>query len=88
VNRQITTTNLSTGQRRRLALILCLLDDKPVFLLDEWAAEQDPQFRRRFYRELLPELKQQGKTIVAVTHDDDSYDVADRVLKMQFGNFV
>ena len=88
VNRQITTTNLSTGQRRRLALILCLLDDKPVFLLDEWAAEQDPQFRRRFYRELLPELKQQGKTIIAVTHDDDSYDVADRVLKMQFGNFV
>ena len=88
VNREITTTNLSTGQRKRLALVLCLLDDKPIFLLDEWAAEQDPQFRRKFYREILPELKRQGKTIVAVTHDDDSYDVADRLLKMQYGKFV
>jgi putative pyoverdin transport system ATP-binding/permease protein len=88
VNRQITTTSLSTGQRKRLALVLCLLDDKPIFLLDEWAAEQDPQFRRKFYREILPELKQQGKTIVAVTHDDDHYEIADRVLKMQFGKFV
>jgi putative ATP-binding cassette transporter len=88
VNREITTINLSTGQRKRLALVLCLLENKPIFLLDEWAAEQDPQFRKKFYREILPELKQQGKTIVSVTHDDDSYDVADRVLKMQFGNFV
>jgi putative ATP-binding cassette transporter len=88
VNREITTTNLSTGQRKRLALVLCLLDDKPIFLLDEWAAEQDPQFRRKFYREILPEIKRQGKTIVAVTHDDDSYDVADRLMKMQYGKFV
>ena len=85
---QITNIDLSSGQRKRLALVLALLEDRSIFLFDEWAAEQDPPFRRKFYREILPELKRQGKTVVAVTHDDDHYDVADRVLKMQFGNFV
>lgn len=85
---RITTLSLSTGQRKRLALVLSLLEDKPILLLDEWAIEQDPAFRRKFYREILPWLKRQEKTVVAVTHDDDHYDVADRVLKMQFGNFV
>ena len=88
VDHQITTVDLSSGQRKRLALVLSILEDKPILLLDEWAAEQDPQFRRKFYREILPWLKQQEKTVVAVTHDDDHYDVADRVLKMQFGKFV
>jgi putative ATP-binding cassette transporter len=85
---RITNIDLSSGQRKRLALVLALLEDRRIFLLDEWAAEQDPSFRRKFYREILPELKRQGKTVVAVTHDDDQYEVADRVLKMQFGNFV
>src|SRR5271167_870343 len=85
---QITTSGLSTGQRKRLALVLSLLENKPILLLDEWAIEQDPAFRRKFYREILPWLKQQEKTVVAVTHDDYHYDVADRVLKMQFGKFV
>jgi putative ATP-binding cassette transporter len=88
VDRQITTVDLSSGQRKRLALVLSLLEDKPILLLDEWAAEQDPPFRRKFYREILPWLKEQEKTVVAVTHDDEHYDIADRVLKMQFGNFV
>ena len=88
MDHQITSLNLSSGQRKRLALVISLLEDKPILLLDEWAAEQDPPFRRKFYREILPWLKRQEKTIVAVTHDDDHYDVADRVLKMQFGNFV
>lgn len=86
--RRITDVKLSTGQRKRLALVLAMLDDKPILLLDEWAAEQDPQFRRKFYREILPELKARGKTIIAVSHDDDHYSVADRVLKMQYGKFV
>jgi len=84
----LSTTRLSTGQRKRLALIVALMEERPVLLLDEWAAEQDPQFRRKFYREILPELKRQGKTVVAVTHDDEYYGVADRVLKMQYGQFV
>jgi putative ATP-binding cassette transporter len=88
VDHKITSVNLSSGQRKRLALVLSLLEAKPILLLDEWAAEQDPPFRRKFYREILPWLKQQQKTVVAVTHDDDHYDVADRVLKMRFGRFV
>lgn len=88
VDRQITFLNLSTGQRKRLALVVSLLEDKPILLLDEWAAEQDRPFRRKFYREILPWLKQQQKTVVAVSHDDDYYDVADRVLKMEFGRIV
>ena len=88
VDRQITFLSLSSGQRKRLALVVSLLEDKPILLLDEWAAEQDRPFRRKFYREILPWLKQQKKTVVAVTHDDDYYDVADRVLKMEFGKIV
>ena len=88
LDHQITTLRLSSGERKRLALVLSLLEDKPILLLDEWAAEQDPPFRRKFYHEILPRLKRQGKTVVAVTHDDDHYDVADRVLRMQFGKFV
>ncbi|MBV9297905.1 MAG: ATP-binding cassette domain-containing protein, partial [Verrucomicrobia bacterium] len=76
VDHQITSLNLSSGQRKRLALVLSVLEDKPILLLDEWAAEQDPPFRRKFYREILPWLKQQQKTVVAVTHDDDHYEVA------------
>lgn len=88
VGDKISAVNLSSGERKRLALVLALLDNAPILLLDEWAAEQDPNFRRKFYREILPWLKRQGKTVVAVTHDDDQYEVADRVLKMQFGTFV
>ncbi len=88
IGNQITSTRLSTGQRKRLALVVALMEDRPILLLDEWAAEQDPQFRRKFYREILPSLKASGKTIVAVSHDDEYYDVADRVLKMQYGKFI
>jgi len=87
-NGRISFSGLSSGQRKRLALVVALLEDKPILLLDEWAAEQDPPFRRKFYREILPWLKKQQKTVVAVTHDDDYYDVADRVLKMQFGKIT
>jgi len=66
VDRRVETLSLSSGQRKRLALVLSLLEDKPILLLDEWAAEQDPPFRRKFYREILPWLKQQEKTVVAV----------------------
>lgn len=79
---------LSSGQRKRLALIVSLIDDKPITVFDEWAADQDPEFREYFYRSLVPKLKQQGKTVVAATHDDRYFDVADRVIKMEMGRFV
>jgi len=69
----------SQGQRKRLALITALAEDRDILLLDEWAAEQDPEFRRYFYTELIPEWKRAGKTVIAVTHDDQYFDAADRV---------
>jgi len=83
-----TTLNLSTGQRKRLAMIVTLLEDKPVVIFDEWAADQDPSFRRKFYEEILPGLKAKGKVVICVTHDDRYFDVADRRLKMEFGRIV
>ena len=82
---RFTTTQLSTGQRKRLALVVSYLEDKPVYVFDEVAADQDPRFRRYFYETLLPELKRAGKTVVAVSHDDRYFHVADRVLQMDYG---
>ncbi len=82
---RFTNTHLSTGQRKRLALVVSYLEDKPVYVFDEVAADQDPQFRRYFYETLLPELKGTGKTIVVVSHDDRYFHLADRVLKMDYG---
>ncbi len=79
------TTDLSTGQRKRLALMVAELEDKPVMVLDEWAADQDPQFRKIFYETLLPDLKRRGKIIICVTHDDRWFDQADRVFHMEEG---
>ena len=85
---RFTRQNLSTGQRKRLALIVSLLEDKPIFIFDEWAADQDPQFKDYFYDVLLKKLKAEGKTVIAVSHDDRYFKVADRVIKMDYGNFV
>ncbi|WP_321335978.1 cyclic peptide export ABC transporter [Breoghania sp.] len=80
-----TTTKLSTGQRKRLALLTVLLDDKPVVVFDEWASDQDPAFRAEFYTSILPELAAQGKVVLVVTHDDDYFSVADRIITFRYG---
>ena len=85
---RIRDTRLSQGQRKRLALLLALLEQRDILLLDEWAADQDPLFRRLFYRELLPLLKAGGKTVFAITHDDHYFDQADRLLKMDGGQLT
>lgn len=85
---RFTTLDLSAGQRKRLALLVALLEDRPVLILDEWAADQDPQFRKFFYETLLVRWKSEGKTIIAATHDDRYFAVADRVLKMEYGQFL
>ncbi|MDC3961005.1 cyclic peptide export ABC transporter [Polyangium jinanense] len=82
---QFTRRTLSTGQRRRLYTIMTLLEDRPVYVFDEWAADQDPGFRRYFYEELVPALKGRGKTVIAVTHDDRYFHCADRVIKLSYG---
>lgn len=78
-------TNLSTGQRKRLALAVSLLEDKEILVFDELAADQDPHFRKHFYEVLLGELKMQGKTVIAVTHDERFWHLADRVIRMEYG---
>lgn len=83
---RFSTTNLSTGQRKRLALVVAYLEDRPVYLFDEWAADQDPVFKRVFYMELLPELKARGKTIIVISHDDAYFACADRVIKLEDGH--
>lgn len=82
---RFTNTDLSTGQRKRLALIIALIQHRPILVFDELAADQDPKFRKLFYEDILPELKQQGKTIISVTHDDKYFGVADQVLSMNNG---
>ncbi|GKS74486.1 cyclic peptide export ABC transporter [Acidovorax sp. SUPP950] len=80
-----TTTDLSTGQRKRLALVHAYLEGRPVLVFDEWAADQDPTFRHLFYTELLPELRAKGHLLVVISHDDRYFHLADRVVTMQAG---
>jgi putative pyoverdin transport system ATP-binding/permease protein len=82
---RFTTRDLSTGQRKRLAMIVALLEDREVYIFDEWAADQDAHFRDVFYTEMLPDFKARGKTVVAVTHDDRYWDRCDRRLSLDLG---
>lgn len=81
-------TTLSKGQQKRLALIFTMLEDCEILIFDEWAAEQDPIFRKYFYRTILPQLQEQGKTVIAITHDDAYFDCADRIIKFEYGQIV
>ncbi|MBI9089231.1 MAG: cyclic peptide export ABC transporter [Desulfobacterium sp.] len=85
---RFTQIRLSTGQKKRLGLIVSYLEDKPILAFDEVAADQDPTFREYFYSVVLKELKEMGKTIIIISHDDRYFHVADRVLKMDYGKFV
>jgi putative pyoverdin transport system ATP-binding/permease protein len=79
---------LSQGQRKRLALLTASLEDRPVYVFDEWAADQDPEFKDFFYRDLLPELKAKGKLVLVICHDDHYFDVADRMIKLESGKII
>ncbi len=81
----LSTVDLSQGQRKRLALLHAYLEDRPIYLFDEWAADQDPHYKAIFYLELLPELKARGKTVFVISHDDHYYAVADRLIKLTSG---
>lgn len=84
-NGMFTTQNLSTGQRKRLALVITFMEDKDIYIFDEVAADQDPEFRKFFYEVLLKDLVSKGKTVIAATHDDHYFHLADRVIKMVYG---
>jgi putative ATP-binding cassette transporter len=82
---RFSTTSLSDGQRRRLALVVALADDRDIYLLDEWAADQDPEFREAFYTRILRQMRAAGKLVIVITHDDRYFQYADRVVVMEYG---
>ena len=84
-NDHFSTTALSQGQRKRLSLLSAYLEDRPIYIFDEWAADQDPTFRKIFYTQILSELKQRGKTVIVISHDDHYFHVADRLIKLDYG---
>lgn len=84
-NGQFSTTALSQGQRKRLGLLMAYLENRPIYLFDEWAADQDPRFKEFFYMEFLPNLRAQGKTIVVISHDDHYFHIADHLIKLDYG---
>lgn len=79
------TIELSSGQRKRLALLCAYLEDRPFYLFDEWASDQDPLFKELFYTQLLPELRARGKAVLVITHDDKYFSLADRIIKLDYG---
>ncbi|WJY14198.1 ATP-binding cassette domain-containing protein [Pectobacteriaceae bacterium CE90] len=81
----ISNTNLSDGQKRRLALLTSLLEDREIYLFDEWAADQDPRFKQFFYQEILPYLRDKGKVVITITHDDRYFSSADKIITMEDG---
>ncbi len=87
-NGVLSTTELSTGQRKRLALLATYLEDRPVYIFDEWAADQDPEFKEIFYRMLVPELKARGKLVIVISHDDRYFDGADRIIQLEYGKLL
>jgi putative ATP-binding cassette transporter len=87
-NGRLSTTALSQGQRKRLALLTALLEDRPVYVFDEWAADQEPRFREVFYTEILPELRKRRKTVIVITHDDRYFHCADQIVKLDVGQIV
>lgn len=82
------TVDLSQGQRRRLALVSAYLEDRPIYVFDEWAADQDPHFKGIFYNQLLPDLCARGKSVLVVTHDDRYFHLGDKVVKLDEGTIV
>lgn len=82
------TTQLSQGQRKRLALLCAYIEDRPFYLFDEWASDQDPVFKEVFYAQLLPELRSLRKAVLAITHDDRYFGCADRLIKLDYGKIT
>ena len=87
-NGRLSSIELSQGQRKRLALLTAFLEDRPIYIFDEWAADQDPVFKDIFYLHLLRELKERGKTVIVISHDDRYYHLADRIIKLELGRIV
>ena len=82
---EFSTISLSDGQKKRLALLVSYIENRDMYLFDEWAADQDPMFKETFYHQILPKLKAQGKAVLVISHDDRYFDIADRVITLEEG---
>ncbi|MEZ4351551.1 MAG: cyclic peptide export ABC transporter [Nitrospira sp.] len=87
-DRRFSTLNLSQGQRKRLALVTAYLEDRSIYVFDEWAADQDPQYKEIFYKTLLPDLRARGKSVIVITHDDRYFHLGNQVIKLDEGKVV
>jgi putative ATP-binding cassette transporter len=87
-NGRFSTLALSDGQKKRLALLVTFLEDRDIYIFDEWAADQDPIFKQVFYRHILPELRSRNKVVVVISHDDRFFQVADKLLIMEEGRLL
>jgi putative ATP-binding cassette transporter len=84
-NGKFSTIDLSQGQRKRLALLTAHLEDRPIYVFDEWAADQDRVFRDIFYHTILPDLKARGKLVLVISHDERYYETGDLVIYFENG---
>ena len=82
---KLSTIALSQGQRKRLALLTAYLEDRPIYIFDEWASDQDPVFKEIFYTQLLVQLRNRGKTVLVISHDDRYFHLGDRIIKLDYG---
>ncbi|MEP2026660.1 MAG: cyclic peptide export ABC transporter [Reichenbachiella sp.] len=87
-NKKFSSKSLSEGQKKRLGLMVSILEDKGIYMFDEWAANQDPHFKEIFYKIILQDLKKAGKTIIVISHDEQYFDHGDRVIKLMEGKLV
>jgi putative ATP-binding cassette transporter len=87
-DRTFSTLDLSQGQRKRLALVTAYLEDRSIYVFDEWAADQDPQYKEVFYKTLLPDLRARGKSVIVITHDDRYFHLGNQVIKLEDGKVV
>ena len=76
---------LSSGERRRAALLMAMLEDRPIVVFDEWAADQDPRYKDLFYKEILPSMRAKGKLVIVLSHDERYFHLGDRVLWLERG---
>lgn len=85
---KLSSTELSSGQRKRLALLQACIEDAKVCVFDELAADQDSDFKYYFYNEFLPRLKSEGKFVIVISHDENFYGTADKILHFENGNLA
>jgi putative ATP-binding cassette transporter len=82
------TIDLSEGQKKRLQLVHMLMEDKEIYIFDEWVAYQDIHSKEIFYTKVLPHLKEKGKVVINIAHDYTYEQLADEIIRMQDGEIM